>query len=211
MKLIFFGPPGAGKGTQAYEIAKVLNVAHISMGDILRSEIKKGSELGVKVKYLVDNGKFVHDEIILEIIKNRILQNDCNGGFIFDGFPRTIEQAKFLEDIVKIDYVVNIKCDDDEIIKRLSSRWMCQCGRSYTFLSNSSDINSKICESCGSSLFQRDDDKPEVVANRIKTYHELTSPIQEFYKKKGILIEINGVQSVDGVFCEILDKLNIKK
>ena len=199
MKLIFLGPPGAGKGTQAVKIAETFQIAHISTGDMLRAEIREGTQLGLEAKSLIDRGELVPDDVILGMVKNRIQREDCKNGFLFDGFPRTIAQAEALEAISPIDYVINIEVPVERLISRISGRRMCaDCGAGY-HVSTYAESNCK----CGSALYQREDDKEETVRNRLVVYERSTKPLIEFYTKKGLLHTVNGDASIDLVDAEI--------
>ncbi len=195
MKLIFLGPPGAGKGTQAVKIAERFQIAHISTGDMLRAEMREGTQLGLEAKSLIDRGELVPDDVILGMVKNRIQKEDCKNGFLFDGFPRTIAQAEALEKISAIDYVINLEVPNERLISRISGRRMCaECGAGY-HVSTYADPNCK----CGAALYQREDDKEETVRNRLVVYERSTKPLIEFYTKKGLLHSVNGDASIDVV------------
>jgi adenylate kinase len=199
MKLIFLGPPGAGKGTQAVKIAARFGIAHISTGDMLRAEMREGTELGKAAKGLIDRGELVPDDVILGMVKNRIQQDDCKNGFLFDGFPRTIAQAEALEAISAVDYVINIDVPVETLIRRISGRRMCSaCGAGY-HVSTYPEAN---CV-CGAALYQRDDDKEETVRNRLVVYERSTKPLIEYYLKKGLLHTVNGNADIDTVDAEI--------
>ena len=199
MKLIFLGPPGAGKGTQAIKIAARFGIAHISTGDMLRAEMREGTELGKAAKGLIDRGELVPDDVILGMVKNRIQQDDCKNGFLFDGFPRTIAQAEALEAISAIDHVINIDVPVETLIRRISGRRMCSaCGAGY-HVSTYSETN---C-TCGAALYQRDDDKEETVRNRLVVYERSTKPLIDYYQKKGLLHTVNGNADIDTVDAEI--------
>lgn len=203
MKLIFLGPPGAGKGTQAARIAARAGIAHISTGDMLRAEIREGTELGKAAKAIIDRGELVGDDIIVGMVKNRIRMQDCENGFLFDGFPRTIAQADALSDITVIDRVVNIDVPAERLVKRISGRRMCpECGAAYHIDTYASDT----C-TCGAKLYQRDDDTEETVSNRIKVYEMQTRPLIDYYSAKGSLSTVNGDQDVDDVTNAIIEVL----
>ncbi|NLI54948.1 MAG: adenylate kinase [Clostridiales bacterium] len=199
MKLIFLGPPGAGKGTQAVKIAERFGIAHISTGDMLRAEMREGTELGNAAKDLIERGELVPDDVILGMVKNRIRQDDCKNGFLFDGFPRTIAQAEALEAISPIDHVINLEVPVERLISRISGRRMCpDCGAAY-HVSKHPDAR---CD-CGSTLYQREDDKEETVRNRLVVYERSTKPLIEYYANKGLLHSVNGDADVDVVDAEI--------
>lgn len=204
MNIIFVGIQGSGKGTQASVIAKELGLAHISTGDLFRGA--KG-ELGQKLKEIMDAGQLVPNELTLQILKERMIQDDCENGIILDGFPRNLEQAQDLEKEIKIDKVIEIKISDDESMKRLSGRISCEnCKANYNILTTPKPAQEGICDKCGGKLIQRADDTPIAIQKRIDAYHEQTEPILEFYKEK--LIEINGEQKIENVKKDILETLN---
>lgn len=198
MNIIFFGPPGAGKGTQAEIISKELNIPTISTGAIIREAIKNGTEMGLAAKNAIESGALVSDEIVIGIIKDRLAEPDCKNGFILDGFPRTIPQAIALDNLgVKIDVVLSLEVADETIIGRMSGRRVCsQCGATYHIKSNPSKDN-KTCDKCGSELTMRKDDDPEVVKNRLVTYHKETEPLLDYYMKKGIVKTVKGQELVE--------------
>ncbi|MBI4149801.1 adenylate kinase [Candidatus Woesearchaeota archaeon] len=208
MKLVMFGPPGAGKGTQAKMLVEHYKIPQISTGDLFRENLSRQTSLGLKAKAYMDKGELVPDDVTIAMIKERIAQPDCKKGFILDGFPRTLPQAKELDKLMKIDKVVNVTSKDETIIKRLSSRWLCRkCGAIFGI-----DIPPKkkgICDKCGGELYQRDDDKPEAVKNRLKVYYENTHPLIEYYEKKKLLFTVDGEQPIDVVFEKI--KMAIEK
>ena len=193
MNIILFGAPGAGKGTQAEAIAERKSIPTISTGNIIRDALKSGSELGLKAKNYMADGGLVPDEIVIEIIKERIAKDDCNQGFILDGFPRTIPQAEALDKMgVKIDKVIEISVSDAIIIDRMSGRRVCEnCGSSY-HLKNKRPQKEGICDKCQGTLVQREDDQPDTVKNRLKIYHEQTKPLENYYEKQGKLTVIQG-------------------
>lgn len=214
MKLIFLGPPGSGKGTYASRVAPVLKIITISTGELFREIMKQGTEIGLKAKSFIDQGKLVPDEITVEILKQRIKQKDAKNGFILDGFPRTIPQADALEKIVKIDAVINIFVPDDILIARLTSRRQCRkCSEIYNIL-NIRPKKEGICDKCGGELYQRDDDKIEVIKKRLDVYKNQTKPLIDYYRKKELIIDIqnNNINTPpEPIVKEILDKLkNVK-
>lgn len=204
LNLVFLGPPGVGKGTYAKELSKRYNIPHISTGDIFREEIRKGTELGKKVKSYVERGELVPDEIVIEVVRKRLSQDDCKRGFILDGFPRTINQAIALDSIVKVDLVFNFVAPKSVIIERLSGRRICRkCGAIYHIKFNPPK-RPGICDKCGGPLYQREDDKPEVIEERLRVYEKQTAPIVDYYRKKGILVEVDASRNMEEVIkdCE---------
>ena len=209
MKIIMLGAPGAGKGTQAKMIAEKCGIPHISTGDIFRANIKNGTELGAKAKEYTDKGLLVPDELVCDLVVDRIQQADCEKGYILDGFPRTIPQAEALENALnaieqKLDYAIDIDVPDENIINRMSGRRACVgCGATYHVLFNPTKVEGK-CDVCGESLILRDDDKPETVKKRLDVYHTQTQPLIDFYTERKVLVEVDGTQSMDKVFDDIM-------
>lgn len=204
MNLILLGAPGAGKGTQATRIAAKYSIPHISTGDIFRKNIKEGTPIGLKAKSYIDQGKLVPDEVVVEIVAQRIAEEDCKNGFLLDGFPRTIAQAEALDRLTDIDYVVNLDVDLTALTARITGRRVCpECGESYHVTTMKSDA----CEKCGAALIQRPDDTEETVKARLNVYMEQTSPLIEFYKENGMLVTVDGMKSIDEVFAEITEAL----
>jgi len=198
MNLILLGAPGAGKGTQAEKICEKLNIPAISTGNIIRAALKNGTEMGLKAKSYMDAGQLVPDEVVIGIIKDRLAEDDCKGGFILDGFPRTIPQAQALEDMgIQIDKVVDIEVPDETITARLSGRRVCaKCGNSYHMIYKFPKVEG-ICDACGGELVQRKDDAPETVKARLVEYHEMTEPLKDFYEKRGKLKIVEGQEEVE--------------
>ena len=205
MNIIFLGPPGAGKGTQAQRICDALNIPQISTGDMLRRAIADQTPTGLKAKSYMDAGGLVPDDVIIAIVKERLQAEDCKNGYILDGFPRTVPQAEALEGIASIDKVVELAVDDEVLIKRISGRRVClACGATY----HVSGLNgSDTCAKCGEKLIQREDDKAETVLNRLRSYHSKTAPLVDFYRARGKLAEIDGAGGVDAIFAEIMKAL----
>ena len=209
MKIIMLGAPGAGKGTQAKQIAAKYNIPHISTGDIFRANIKNGTELGKKAKTYMDQGALVPDELTVDLVVDRIQQEDCKNGFVLDGFPRTIPQAEALDAALKnlnqtMDYAIDVDVPDDNIVNRMGGRRACvNCGATYHIEFNPTKVEGK-CDACGNDLIIRDDDKPETVLKRLTTYHEQTQPLIDYYSKPGILKSVDGTQPMDNVFAAIV-------
>lgn len=207
MDIILFGPPGAGKGTQAQKLSQKYGIPQISTGDILRANVKEGTALGLEAKTYMDKGELVPDMVLIGIIKDRLLQPDCENGFLLDGYPRTVPQADALADILNeiqkpIDTVINIVVSNDVLVGRLSGRWMSSCGASYHTVFNPPQKEG-VCDSCGDALFQRPDDTSEAVLNRLDVYQKQTAPLVDYYDKKGLLKNIDGTKEIDAVFNEI--------
>lgn len=209
MKIIMLGAPGAGKGTQAKKVAKKYNIPHISTGDIFRANIKEGTELGKRAKEYMDKGELVPDDITIGMLLDRIHKADCKDGFVLDGFPRTIPQAKSLSEALsklneKIDYAINIDVPDDSIITRMSGRRAClSCGSTY-HIKYSAPKEENICDNCGSELVIRDDDKPETVKKRLDVYHKQTQPLIDYYDNENILANVDGTKDMEEVFLDIV-------
>ena len=212
MKIIMLGAPGAGKGTQAKKIAEKYHIPHISTGDIFRANIKNGTELGKKAKTYMDQGLLVPDELTVDLVIDRVGQDDCKDGYILDGFPRTIPQAESLtaaleENGEAIDFALDVEVPDANIVNRMAGRRAClKCGATY-HTEFAAPKKEGICDKCGSELVLRDDDKPETVQKRLEVYHEQTHPLIDYYKKKGVLHAIDGTLSMETVFKNIVDIL----
>jgi adenylate kinase len=189
MRMIIFGPPGSGKGTYSSRLAPRLGVPHVSTGDILRSEIESGTELGRNISSYVSNGKLVPDDVVNKVVEKRLPMEDCRKGFILDGYPRTLQQAEFLDKIVKVDFVINLNVPDEVLVRRISSRLICRnCGAVYNKITLPPKVDG-VCDKCGGELYQRDDDKPEVVRERIKIYKKEVAPLLEHYRKAGVVFD----------------------
>ena len=216
MKIVFMGPPGAGKGTQAEKIIEKYQIPHISTGDMFRKAIKDQTELGMEAKRYMDQGALVPDHVTIGIVKDRLSESDCKSGFLLDGFPRTVDQAKALDEILtsldsKIDYVINIDVDLDILKERLTGRRICRsCGATYHMIFNPPAV-AGTCDKCGGELYQRKDDNEETVGNRLDVYVSQTKPLLDYYSLAGNLVNINGQQSIDLVFAEIQDVLGGNK
>ncbi|MGM0600019.1 MAG: adenylate kinase [Candidatus Rifleibacteriota bacterium] len=216
LNLIFLGPPGAGKGTQAQRVVEKYRIPQISTGDLIRATVASGDELAQKLKSYMSAGALVPDELVLDILLKRISKDDCQNGFLLDGFPRTIAQAKDLEKLLEkknapLSGVICIEVPDEVLTSRLTARRICsECGASYhlEFLKPKKE---GICDKCGSKLYQRKDDSKEVILNRLKVYHDQTSPLIQFYQEKGLLHRVDGDKKIDMIFkeiCDIIENLN---
>lgn len=209
MKIIMLGAPGAGKGTQAKKLAAKYDIPHISTGDIFRANIKNGTELGNKAKVYMDQGLLVPDELVVDLVVDRFKESDCVKGYVLDGFPRTIPQAKALDEALAkngdaVEYAIDVDVPDANIISRMSGRRACvNCGGTY-HLVTIPPKKEGICDVCGKELILREDDKPETVEKRLKVYHEQTQPLIEYYKNKGILKSVDGTKDLNDVFEEIV-------
>ena len=212
MNVILFGPPGAGKGTQAQFIVSSLKIPQISTGDMLRIAVKEQTQLGLLAKKIMDSGGLVSDDIVLGIVRERIVHADCENGFILDGFPRTIPQAESLNSILsemerRIDHVISLDIDNSEIVQRLSGRRTCTvCGKGFHVVYGPPVIEG-VCDSCGAALMQREDDRVETIKNRLAVYDTQTAPLKNFYEKSGLLRHIDGSQSIYDIQIQIKDVL----
>ena len=212
MNLILLGPPGAGKGTQAAKIVEKYNIPHISTGDIFRANIKNGTELGNKAKTYMDQGLLVPDELVVDLVVDRVQQDDCKNGYVLDGFPRTIPQAEALDKALaalgdKVDYAIDVNVPDENIVNRMGGRRACVgCGATYHLVYAPTKTEG-ICDVCGKELILRDDDKPETVQKRLNVYHEQTQPLIDYYTKAGILKTVDGTVDINDVFAAIVEIL----
>ena len=209
MKIIMLGAPGAGKGTQAKKIAEKYGIPHISTGDIFRANIKGGTELGMKAKSYMDQGQLVPDDVTIGMLLDRISEADCAGGYVLDGFPRTIPQAESLTAALekrgeKMDYAVDVDVPDDSSVTRMGGRIAClKCGATYHIMFKPPKAEG-VCDSCQEALVLRDDDKPETVQKRLRVYHDQTQPLIDYYKKQGILVTVDGTKELNEVFRDIV-------
>ena len=212
MKIIMLGAPGAGKGTQAKKIAAKYGIPHISTGDILRANIKNGTELGKKAKTYMDQGLLVPDELVVDLVVDRVNQDDCTNGYVLDGFPRTIPQAEALTEALekmgqKVDFAIDVNVPDENIVKRMGGRRACvTCGATYHMV-YAPTKKEGICDTCGGELILRDDDKPETVQKRLNVYHDQTQPLIDYYTSQGILRTVDGTVDIDDVFRAITEFL----
>lgn len=209
MKMILLGAPGAGKGTQAEVICDTLHIPAVSTGNILKEAVRKGTELGLKAKGFMNAGQLVPDDLVISIIKERLAEPDCAGGFILDGFPRNVQQAQALEELgVAIDLVLDIEVADEDIMRRLTGRRVCaSCGTSYHTAFKPSKAEG-VCDRCGGELIVRADDAPETVSKRLTVYHEQTEPLKDFYEAKGKLAVVQGQEEVADTTKLVLDTLS---
>ena len=212
MKIIMLGAPGAGKGTQAKKIADKYQIPHISTGDIFRANIKNGTELGMKAKTYMDQGLLVPDELVVDLVVDRLAQEDCANGCVLDGFPRTIPQAEVLDEALtklgdKIDFAIDVDVPDANIIRRMSGRRACvACGATYHIVHIPTKVEG-VCDRCGESLILRDDDKPETVKKRLDVYHAQTQPLIDYYTSKNVLKSVDGTVDMEDVFQAIVNIL----
>ena len=212
MKIIMLGAPGAGKGTQAKKIAEKYSIPHISTGDIFRANIKNGTELGKKAKTYMDQGLLVPDELVVDLVVDRVKQDDCSNGYVLDCFPRTIPQAEALDKALAamgeaMDFAINVEVPDENIVRRMSGRRACvDCGATYHIV-YAPTKEENICDNCHGELILREDDKPETVQKRLNVYHEQTQPLIDYYTEKNILVEVDGTVDIDEVFAAIVNVL----
>ncbi|MGA1820437.1 MAG: adenylate kinase [Thermoplasmatota archaeon] len=202
MKIALFGPPGAGKGTQARFIVDRFDIPQISTGDLLRSHVREGTPLGKMAKGYMDRGALVPNEVVIDMMRERLSQDDCSGGFILDGFPRAISQAEALSEFVELDAVINIVVDEGALIRRITGRRMCKCGATY-HVDFAPPKKDGICDQCGGHLYQRDDDSEETVKKRLDVYRSQTEPLVEYYKEMGVLRNVDGNRSIEEISSDI--------
>ena len=209
MKLIFLGPPGAGKGTLAARAVDILSVPHISTGAIFRSAIAAKSELGLKVKAIIDAGKLVDDDTTIELVRQRLAEEDAQKGYILDGFPRTIPQAQALAGFSAVEKVVNFEIPDSVVLERLGGRRVCRkCGFNFHMVFTRPKTEG-ICDYCGGEIYTRDDDRPEAVQKRLEVYRAQTAPLIGFYREKGLIIDIDGSPMIDVIVAEFKNVLGL--
>ncbi|MBR2571562.1 MAG: adenylate kinase [Clostridia bacterium] len=205
MKLVFLGPPGAGKGTQAAGVAKAFDIVHISTGDMFRAAIRNQTPTGLRAKAFMDAGELVPDAVVIEMVKERLAQDDCKNGYLLDGFPRTVEQAEALDGFCPPDAVVDLEVPDEALLARLTGRRVCVKCQGIFHISKLADET--VCPVCGAELIHRDDDKPEAIQTRLNVYHAQTSPLVGYYRNNGKLRPVSGVQAPEAVTKEILSVL----
>ena len=211
MNIILLGAPGAGKGTQAEKICEYCHIPQISTGNIIRAAMKNGTEAGQKAQEFVHAGKLVPDAVVIEMVNERLKQDDCKNGFILDGFPRTVPQAQALQEMgVEIDHVIDIEVPDETIMQRLTGRRVCgECGASYHIINNPPKVEN-VCDKCGHELIIRKDDHPDTVKDRLQVYHEQTEPLKDFYEKRGLLYMIEGTRPVEQVTKDVHNALGVQ-
>lgn len=203
MNIILLGAPGAGKGSQAVKLKEYYGIPHISTGDAFRSNIARGTEIGMYAKSFMDKGQLVPDDVVVKIVAERLGADDCKNGFLLDGFPRSIPQAEALEKLTKIDYVINFVIDFDRVVERLGGRRTCVCGETYHVSTHGSDT----CDKCGQKLFIRDDDKEDIIRNRLSVYEQNTAPLVDFYRERGLLVDVDADRTIDETFKDIIGLL----
>ena len=214
MKLVLIGAPAAGKGTQAARLVNHYGIAHISTGDIFRANIKNETELGKKAKSYMDQGLLVPDELVVDLVVDRVKQEDCANGYVLDGFPRTIPQAEALDKALevfgdKVDYAINVDVPDENIVKRMSGRRACVgCGATYHIVYAPTKVEN-VCDGCQGELILREDDKPETVQKRLDVYHKQTQPLIDYYANKKVLVDVDGTQDIEDVFAAIVKILGV--
>ena len=211
MNIILLGAPGAGKGTHAEKICEYCHIPQISTGNIIRAAMENGTEAGQKAQEFVHAGKLVPDAVVIEMVNERLKQDDCKNGFILDGFPRTVPQAQALQEMgVEIDHVIDIEVPDETIMQRLTGRRVCgECGASYHIINNPPKVEN-VCDKCGHELIIRKDDHPDTVKDRLQVYHEQTEPLKDFYEKRGLLYMIEGTRPVEQVTKDVLNALGVQ-
>ena len=205
MKLVFLGPPGAGKGTQAEKICQEMSIPHISTGDMLRSAIASATPTGLRAKAFVEAGALVPDEVLIDMVRDRLNEADCANGYLLDGFPRTVHQAQALDEIKAPDMVVDMEVEDEHLLSRLTGRRVCRACQGTFHISTLKDEN--VCPACGGELYRRKDDAPETIQNRLNVYHTQTAPLIDFYKRAGKLAPVNGEGTPEEVTAAILRAL----
>lgn len=201
MNIILLGAPGAGKGSQATKLKEHYGIPHISTGDAFRSNIARGTEIGVYAKSFIDKGQLVPDDVTVKIVEERLSHDDCKNGFLLDGFPRSIPQAEALENIASIDYVINFVIDTEKVVKRLSGRRSCVCGETY----HVSTHPSNVCDKCGKELYIRQDDNEETIRNRMAVYEKTTAPLVGFYREKGLIVDVDANGTIEETFLKIIE------
>ncbi|MBR5009731.1 MAG: adenylate kinase [Clostridia bacterium] len=205
MKLVFLGPPGAGKGTQAEKICQEMSIPHISTGDMLRSAIASATPTGLRAKAFVETGALVPDEVLIDMVRDRLYEADCANGYLLDGFPRTVHQAQALDEIKAPDMVVDMEVEDEHLLSRLTGRRVCRACQGTFHISTLKDEN--VCPACGGELYRRKDDAPETIQNRLNVYHTQTAPLIDFYKREGKLAPVSGEGTPEEVTAAILRAL----
>lgn len=211
MRLVFMGPPGVGKGTYAAAISERFGIPHVSTGDMIREEIKGGTELGRRLREYVERGELVPDELVTELVRTRLSREDCKRGFILDGYPRTLRQAEDLDGIAKIDLVLNFVAPDEIIVDRISGRRICRkCGAIYHVKYMPPKVLG-VCDRCGGELYQREDDRPEVVRRRLEVYRQQFAPIIEFYRMRNLIVDVDASEQAEFVIPRVIEVLRRKR
>ncbi len=201
MNIILLGAPGAGKGSQATKLKEYYGIPHISTGDAFRSNIQRQTEIGIFAKSFIDKGQLVPDDVTIKIVEERLSHEDCKNGFLLDGFPRSIPQAEALQGIAKIDYVINFVIDTEKVVARLGGRRTCSCGETY----HVSTHPSMICDKCGKELYIRQDDNEETIRNRMAVYEKTTAPLVDYYREKGLIVDVDANGTIEKTFQEIIE------
>ena len=209
MKMVFLGPPGAGKGTQAVRVSEKYGYPQISTGAMLREAMAQGTELGLAAKSIIEPGGLLPDDVVIGIVRERLNRQDCKNGFLLDGFPRTVPQAEALEGFAALDVAINVDSDEDVIVERIAGRRMCRaCGEA---LHVKTLDGASACPKCGGEIYQRTDDNEQTVRNRMKVYNEQTRPLIEFYARKGILVNIDGDRDIEAVFADVVAAIEARR
>ncbi len=212
MKIIIMGPPGGGKGTQAEKLSEILNIPHISTGAIIRNAIREKTPLGILADDYIQKGQLVPDRVAIDMVAERVKEADCENGYILDGFPRTLPQAQAMDEMgISVDAALNLLVDDDAIVNRLTGRRECKACAAPYHVENNPPAKEGICDRCGGELIMRADDVPETIRERLSVYHSQTEPLIDFYKEKGLLVNVSGGNSVESTTQAVLEALGVTK